>query len=108
MGYADESGPSNLVRRYLRTARQEAARYVMELALHRIDVLLVAVWPAAASGDVQAQAAVLRLLDRQAKYLRLDGMGDELAPSPLNDPGVATMMGKPPQERWGHHETEPD
>lgn len=102
MGYADKSGPSNLVRRYLRTARQEAARYVMELNLHRLDRMLAAVWPLAITGDVQAQAAVIRIMDRQAKYLRIDGLGDAESPRAMMDL-LDEMDGR--AEPWGYHQS---
>lgn len=103
MGYADKSGPSNLVRRYLRTARMEAARTVMELALYRLDLMLAAVWPAASAGDIQAQAAVVRLLDRQAKYLRLDGLGDAPSPNPMLN-SILTDLGQRQPDPWAYHE----
>jgi hypothetical protein len=110
MGYADKSGPSNLVRRHLHAARQEAARYVLELGLYRLDRMLTAVWPAAMAGDLAAQAAVLRILDRQAKYLHLDGLGDELpppAPNPVFD-SLIDSLGQhtkhAPYVLWGYQD----
>jgi len=45
---------------------------VRALELERCDRLQAAVWPAATQGDVAAVAAVLRIMERRARYLGLD------------------------------------
>jgi len=42
------------------------------LQLERLEDLLAAVWPAAIDGDIAAQGAVLRIIERQSRLLGLD------------------------------------
>jgi hypothetical protein len=50
----------------------EGAEEVLNLELQRLDTMLLAVWPKAASGDSGAIDRVLKLMDRRARYLGLD------------------------------------
>ena len=57
--------------RLAREAREDAAG-LRELEVQRLDALLVAVWPAAAKGDLGAVDRALRIAERRAKLLGLD------------------------------------
>lgn len=50
----------------------EPAVRVLELNLGRLAAAMTAVWPAVMEGDVQAIAAMLKIMEREARYLGLD------------------------------------
>lgn len=76
LGYADKSGAWRAVEGELEKIRQERARDVLNLELARLDALLSGSWAKALDGDHRAVANVLRVMERRAKYLRLDAPGD--------------------------------
>jgi hypothetical protein len=72
LGYADRSGAWKAVRRAL--DRQEATEVgaLREQEVARLDRMQAALWAKALRGDVQAVAAVLRIIDRRCKLQGLD------------------------------------
>jgi hypothetical protein len=70
-GVTAQSAHATVMRR-LRATLAEPAAELRALELERLDHLLTAIWTAATSGDLQAQAGVLRIMDRRAKLLGLD------------------------------------
>lgn len=72
LGYASKSAAYKAVMAGLRATLQEPADAVRALELERCDRLQAAVWPAATQGDLPAVAAVLRIMERRARYLGLE------------------------------------
>ncbi len=72
LGYRSMSGAYDAVMAGLRATLQEPADEVRTMELARCDQLLAACWKPALGGDLGAIAAVLRILERRAKYLGLD------------------------------------
>jgi hypothetical protein len=72
LGYASKSGAFKAVIAALRQTLQEPADAVRQLELERLDAMLHAIWPSAQGGDLKAVDAVVRLMDRRARYLGLD------------------------------------
>jgi hypothetical protein len=72
LGYADRSGAWRAVEGELRELRHEKAREVISLELARLDLLMASAWTDALAGDRHALAAVLRIMERRARYLGLD------------------------------------
>jgi hypothetical protein len=56
----------------LNRKRAETAEECIRLELSRLDDMLKPLWAKCKAGDIGAQAAVLRLMDRRAKLLGLD------------------------------------
>ena len=73
LGYSDESGPYRAVKGILDKQRQELAVDVRELELARLEDMLQAIWAAVQQGDMAAIDRVLRIQERRAKFLGLDG-----------------------------------
>lgn len=86
LGYADRSGPWELVQTALREMVQEPADIVRQLELERLDRALEALWPQVQRGDVLAIDRLIKIMDRRSRYLGLDAptkqvlAGDEEAP----------------------------
>ena len=59
----------------------------VRLDARRLDVLLHALWPAATAGDQSAIDRVLKILERKAKLLGLDGL-------PMQDAATQQEQGK--------------
>jgi hypothetical protein len=75
LGYFNRGGAFKAVARGLDTVKHlmvESAEDVRSLELTRLDALLLGIWQAATSGDVQAVTAALRIAERRAAYLGLD------------------------------------
>ena len=51
---------------------REAAEDVRRLELERVDRMIAGAWPGASSGDPKSIFAVVKLMERRAKYLGLD------------------------------------
>ncbi|MBF6332388.1 sporulation transcriptional regulator SpoIIID [Nocardia transvalensis] len=52
--------------------KREPAQAVLDMELHRLDAMLLGLYPTAVRGDVKAVLAALKIMDRRAKYLGLD------------------------------------
>lgn len=52
--------------------RKDLADKIVDLELDRLDKMLVGLWPAASDGDVKAVDAVIKIMQRRARYLALD------------------------------------
>jgi hypothetical protein len=72
LGYADRSGPWELVQTALRELVQEPADIVRQLELERLDKALAALWPQVQLGDVFAIDRMIKIMDRRSRYLGLD------------------------------------
>ena len=72
VGYAGASGARYAVEVGLKMAIIEPAQEVLAMELHRLDQLLVGLWPAATNNDHPSIDRVLKIMDRRAKYLGLD------------------------------------
>ncbi len=72
VGYSGKSNAYRAVSSALRRMLQEPAEDVRKLELARVDQLMLAIWPKATSGDLQALDRVLKLLERRARLLGLD------------------------------------
>lgn len=78
LGYRDRASAYRAVLAALEQTLREPAEEVRALELERLDALLLAHWPAATSGNVEATDRVLRIMERRARLLGLD------APRQLN------------------------
>ena len=95
-----------LVARAVAALPVESLDAVRQLESERLDGLLAAVWPSAESGDVRAVDRVLRIMERRARLLGLDG-GDPTEdervevvvnwgrPDPNNQPEPLIVDGSP-------------
>ena len=73
-------------------AIRESAAEILELELTRLDRLLMAVYPAAINGDLQAIDRALKIEDMRAKLL---GLYDRAAePDQLQHDGVIIIRGE--------------
>jgi hypothetical protein len=76
LGYKTASGAHQAVQAGFVHEFSDETSEVRRLELERLDRLLLGLWPAASTGDIKAVNAVLKVMDRRAKYLRLD-VGEE-------------------------------
>lgn len=74
LGYAGKQGAYDAVRRSLREVIREPAEELIRLDLERLDVLWGIQYLNAQSGDVQAMAACMKIMERRAKILGLDAV----------------------------------
>ena len=72
LGFATKGGAYVSVKRSLDAITREPAEMLIKLDLERIDVLWEIQYLRAQSGDVQAMAACMKLMERRAKLLGLD------------------------------------
>ena len=72
MGSSGAGTAYKQVRAALREMLQEPADAVRAIELERYDRLMLAHWPTALRGDIQASAMVLRIMERRAAMLGLD------------------------------------
>ncbi len=81
-----------LVTQEVDNAIRESAAEILELELTRLDRLLMAVYPAAINGDLQAIDRALKIEDMRAKLL---GLYDRAAePDQLQHDGVIIIRGE--------------
>lgn len=80
LGYASASGAYAAVQAGFAAAMAEPTSMTRALELRRLDEMLVGVWRKARAGDLGAVDRVLRLMERRARYLELDGVGDDGKP----------------------------
>jgi hypothetical protein len=72
LGYAHPKGAERAIISGLRAFFREPASELLPLELERLDRMQLALWPEAIAGNVQAVMAVLRIMDRRARYMGLD------------------------------------
>jgi len=72
LGYANRSSAFKAVEAGRLAILAEPAAELVALECARLDELMVALWPKALAGDVQAVDRVLRVMERRARYLGLD------------------------------------
>src|SRR3990172_1602421 len=72
LGYADRSTAYQAVMAALKSLPAQTAEEMRKLDGERLDQLLAAVWPRAASGDPAGVDAALRILARRARLMGLD------------------------------------
>lgn len=72
VGYRHTSSAQAAVKAALKYMLQEPTDEVRAMEASRLDSLLMAVWPAAIKGDMQAMDRVLKIMDRRARLLGLD------------------------------------
>lgn len=73
VGYANHTGAWHAYRRAMRRTLTDAGTEdIRQLELSRLDRLQEALWPQAMNGDTTAVHAVIKILDRRARYLGLD------------------------------------
>jgi hypothetical protein len=72
LGYASEQAAHKAVSEALAQAVREPARQLIEIELHRLDALMLAIWPAARRGVLGAVDRAIRIMERRAKLLGLD------------------------------------
>ncbi len=102
--------------RSLGVSHAQAARYVADelnrlnaltrayaedyrrLQLERLEDLLLAVWPAAKQGDTVAQAAALRILERESRLLGLDAPQRAVVDIETHVRTMAAELGLDPDE----------
>ena len=80
LGYAGKQGAYDAVRRSLREVIREPAEELIRLDLERLDVLWGPQYSNAQSGDVQAMAACMKIMERRARMLGLDTPAKPEAP----------------------------
>jgi hypothetical protein len=94
LGYRSVAGAYDAVMGALRETLREPAEQVRALELERLDQMLDAIWPTALTGSIPAQAQVLRLMERRAKYLGLDAPARVDVEQRIR--GVAAQLGLDP------------
>lgn len=72
LGYRGPSGAYGAVDAALKKTLSEPAAELRQLELLRLDMLLMAVWPQAVTGQMGAVDRVLRIMQRRAALLGLD------------------------------------
>jgi len=73
VGYANHAGALHAYHRAMKRVLVNAGtEELRQLELSRLDKLQETLWPRAMEGDVPAVMAILKILDRRAKYLALD------------------------------------
>ena len=73
LDYADESGARAAFKRYVnRTKDETLANEIRELHKERLEVALLAIWPAVERGDLDAIKVMLKILERDAKMFGID------------------------------------
>jgi hypothetical protein len=77
----------------LQRETDENARLVRDLELARLDELQLAAWPRAMQGDLDAITAVLKVMERRAKLLHLDGPVRIAQTTPDGQPEAGTSTG---------------
>ena len=73
LGYASHSGAHKAVSAYVKQFRTEPTQELIAIESARIDRLWRAIWERALGGDLKALDRAIRLMDRRAKLLALDG-----------------------------------
>ena len=71
-GYNSKQAAYDAVKRALDSITREPAQELIKLDLERLDVLWQIQYLTAQSGDVQAMAACMKIMERRAKLLGLD------------------------------------
>lgn len=67
----------------LAAATAEAAEAIRQLELVRLDAMTMGLWPKASAGDVRSVEAMLRLMERRARYVGIEAPPPAEAGSPL-------------------------
>lgn len=70
--YANKSNAWNAINRAIKAIPVESAVQVKDLELQRLDVALMAIWPAVRRGDTFSIDRMLAIMNRRARYLGLD------------------------------------
>lgn len=92
--YASKGTAYKAVEQALREAVREPARELIELEVQRLDLLLRAIWPAVVRGHLGAVDRALRVAERRARLLGLDGpqvvqhSGPDGGPIPIDVSGM--------------------
>lgn len=95
-GYASKGAACKDISRALEgLVRRPAEAYVNE-ELDRLDAMLTGLWPKARRGDVRSVDAVLRIMDRRARYLGLDTFGQESPEAGAGDGRVIVVFATAP------------
>jgi hypothetical protein len=85
LGYASASGAYHAAQAGLTAAVDEPKSQIRALELRRLDEMLVGLWRKARGGDLAAVDRVLKVMERRARYLTLDGVGAEPATTGESD-----------------------
>lgn len=99
-GYNSKQAAYDAVKRSLDAITREPAQELIKLDLERLDVLWQIQYLNAQSGDVQAMAACMKIMERRAKLLGLDAPAKQEVTgkdgAPLQPPQLTIMIdGKP-------------
>lgn len=79
VGYGSRGRAYEAVMQGLAEVTLEPAEELLKVELQRLDAMQVGLWGKARVGDVQAVAAVLKVMERRAKLLGLDNVEARLA-----------------------------
>jgi hypothetical protein len=71
LGYVNATSARRAVYTAIRLVIREPAEEVLQMELDNLDRMQASIWPQAIQGDLDAQARVLTIMDRRAKYLGL-------------------------------------
>lgn len=104
MGIAAPSA-HRLVSSALKALVAEPARDVQRLEVERLDTLLSAVWPLATAGELPAIDRALRIAERRARLLGLDGR--VIAPPNLPRTLTAAVAARTPADGDGDGKPDP-
>jgi hypothetical protein len=73
LGYANESGARAAFKRYVnRTKDETLANEIRDLHRQRLEIALLAIWPAVERGDLESIKVMLKILERDAKLFGID------------------------------------
>lgn len=75
--YTNKGSASRAIKQALADITRESAQDVLAMELERLDAALMGIWAAVRSGDVFAIDRMLKIMDRRARYLGLDGAPQE-------------------------------
>lgn len=108
--FANKGGAWKTVEAALSESRKEKADQVMELELARLDRMQRQVFLDAIRGDTKAIAAMIRIMDRRAKYLSLDNptLTDAVTDGVTLLTGLASQMAQMPDTYGIDLDADPD
>jgi len=73
LDYANESGARAAFKRYVNRTKDETLNNeIRELHKERLEIALLAIWPAVERGDLEAIKVMLKILERDAKMFGID------------------------------------
>jgi hypothetical protein len=99
VGYGSKGAAYRAVETELRNAVREPVRELIELETARLDLMLRALWPSVARGQLGAIDRALRVAERRARLLGLDAAQAVTVSGPDGGPVEVDVTGMTPEEK---------